>query len=236
MTTIKTLIGAVALIAASTGFAQSCNTCSWFPKGDDDQGVVGKRYAEAGFGVTEISHTAHNICDTGIGANIPIIRGLEIGGGYNYSWINVPYYSYDYATENYVRRSDDRITTHSAQGHARLYSVIADGIKPFISAGLERSWADLHGADGYHDAYNRTSWLVGAGIEFPYKFVSVTPTIAYKDDFKRSIESSQSFTYGVEVNSWITPRIGAYISLAYLDWLHTSYYNWVYGAGVRARF
>ena len=228
MTTIKTLISTVALIAASTVCAQSSNTCSWFPKGEDGPGVIGKRYAEASFDVTELRHTAHNICDAGISANIPVIQGLDVSGGYNYAWYNLP--TYGHGPSSYRARAQ------SINANATLYKTIEDGVKPFISAGLQRSWQDLNGPYSYHSAYNVTSFAVTAGAEFPYKWVAVIPSINYQDDFKRSAESSQSFSYAVEVNSWITKKIGVYVNASYSAWQHSSYDQLSYGAGVRVRF
>jgi len=228
MTTIKTLISTVALFAASTGFAQSSNTCSWLPKGDDSQGVIGKRYAEAGFEVQDLQHTSHNAYGTGISANIPLIQGIDVGGSYQYSW--------------YKPDPEDE-TIHDINAYATFYKKLDDGVKPFVSASLGYSWFKEKLADGWlfnngSNSYSidTATWAMAVGAEFPFKWFAVTPTISYRDDFKRSRESSQSLDYGVEASAWITSRIGASLSVSYVSWQHSSDYTWIYGTGVRVRF
>jgi hypothetical protein len=240
MTTIKTFISTVALIATSTVFAQSSNTCSWFPKGGESgQGAIGKRYAEAGLAVESVRHTAHSIGDASLSANIPVTNHIDISGGYDYAWLNVPAYGWSYnSSSGYsVHRIDDvKYHNHSANGSITFYNEIEDGVKPFVSVGLERSWEDSSGPWGNFAAETRNGWNVVAGAEFPYKWVAVTPQIAYQDDFKASSMSYQSWSFGVEVSAWVTNRIGIYANTSFDDVLHSSNDSWVTGAGVRCRF
>jgi hypothetical protein len=240
MTTIKTLISTVALITASTVFAQSSNTCSWFPRGDETgQGIIGKRYADAGFSVESVRHTAHSIGGASLAANLPVTKHIDISGGYDYMWLNVPAYgwSYNNGSGSSVQRIDDiKYHNHRASGSITFYNVIEDGVKPFVSVGLDRSWADSSGPWGNFAAETRNGWNVVAGAEFPCKWVAVTPQIAYQDDFKASSISYQSWSFGLEVSAWVTSRIGVYVNTSFNNILHTSDDNWVTGAGVRCRF
>jgi opacity protein-like surface antigen len=229
MITVKSLIGAVALIAASTGFAQSSNTCSWFPKGEDGPGVIGKRYAEASFDLIDEAHTAHNTYGAGFGANLPVTEGLDVSGGYHYSWYN---------------RTPLSVKSHNIDANATLYKTITAGVKPFISAGLGYSWQDTTLDDGWlffsdnknHHGQNFAFWGLTVGAEFPYKWVSVIPTITYQDDFLGKVKSTQEFVYSVEVNSWITRRVGIFVSGSYYDQQHAHSRTFGVGTGVRVRF
>jgi len=229
MTTIKTLISAVVLIAASTGFAQSSNTCSWFPKGEDGPGVIGKRYADVGFDVEDVQHTSHNAYQTSIGANIPVTQCIDISGGYSYSW-------FDYKPQHN--------TDHAIGGSIKLYKTIEDGVKPFISAGLGYSWFDekldnpwyFNSNRKNHHSQDKATWRGSVGAEFPYKWISVTPTISYDDDFEGTTKSSQAFVYGVRTDSWITPKIGIYFGVSYVTWQHSPSHDWNYSVGARVRF
>jgi hypothetical protein len=229
MTTFKTLIGAVALIAASTGFAQSSNTCSWFPKGEDGQGVIGKRYAEAGVELQDLNHDSKNAYATNIGANVPIIKGLDLSGGYAYGW-------YDHSPMHQ--------TDHAIGSSIKLYNEIEKGIKPFIAAGLGYSWLDEKLDSGWYFfgsgknkySQDKATWDASVGAEFSFKWLSVTPRISYNDDFERSLKSEETWQYGVEANAWITRRIGIYAQVAYVDWQHTTFHSWKYGTGIRVRF
>jgi hypothetical protein len=239
MTTIKTFICTAALCVASAAFAQSSNTCSWFPKGDEDgQGTIGKRYVDAGLSAESLRHTAHNIGGANLGVNLPLTSLIDISGGYDYNWENIPVYNWWYNNnEGYsVEKSNIHLHNHRASSNITFYNVIENGIRPFVSVGLERNWTDSSGAFGNYAAETRNGWNVSAGAEFPYKWISVTPRVSYQDDFKTSSRSFQAWGVGAEVSAWITHKIGAYVNVTFYDTLHTADDNWVIGAGVRFRF
>jgi len=233
MTTIKILISTAALCVASAAFAQSSTTCSWFPKGDDyGQGTIGKRYADAGLSVQSIRHTAHNISGAGLSVNLPVVKHIDISGGYDYSLQNTPVYEW-YSGQ---RVGDVHTHNHRASGNITVYDVIENGVKPYFSVGLDRTWTDSSGFLDNIDAATRNGWNVSAGAEFPYKWISVTPQVSYQDDFKTSSRSFQAWSAGVEVSAWVTRKIGAYVNVSFNDVLHTANDNWVTGAGIRFRF
>jgi len=227
MTTIKTLIGAIALIAASTVFA---DTCPLFPKGEESgPGVIGKRYAEAGVGFIDEAHTAHNTYGVSLGGNLPICKGLDLNGGYSHSWFDYNPYSN---------------SSHNLSGSAVLYQTFEEGIKPFIAPSLGYTFFDENLDASYARKYNLRNhhgvdyayWGLTVGAEFPYKWVSVIPTISYNDDFRSRSKSSQYFVYSTEVNTWITPKVGLYVSVSYYAMQHVAIQTWGGGAGVRFRF
>ncbi len=231
MTTIQKLIGVMALIAASTVLTQAANTCPLLtlPKGEDGPGVIGKRYVETGIGFWDEAHTSHNTYGTGISANLPICTGLDLSGGYSYSWFN---------------RDPFTSKQHNLGGSATFYNTAEDGIKPFVSLGLGYTFYDENLDKGWvfandrknHHGTDYVNWNATVGAEFPYKWVSVIPTITYNDDMRRTKKSTQSFVYSTEVNTWITPRVGIYASVSYYAAQHISSQTWGGGLGVRVRF
>jgi hypothetical protein len=232
MTTLKSLICAAALVVSTAAFAQTER--AWFPTGDaDGQGTLGKRYADAGIFAQEIRHTSHNMTGVGIGANVPVVKGIDVWGGYDYSVLNIPTYSYIWDGS---RIGDTHVHQHRASGNIVAFNVIEKGIKPFVSLGLSRTWTDSSGSMGNVFAETRNGWNAAIGAEFPYKWIAVTPILGYHDDFKKSSRSSQAWSYGVEISAWVTKQVGVYASTAFYDQMHTSNDTWVTGAGVRFRF
>jgi|GEM_PF-2061573 len=229
MTTIKTLIGTVALAAVSTCFAQTSNSCSWFPTGEDGPGVIGKRYADVGFGVQDNSHDSKNTYGVGIGANIPLIKGLDFDAGY----------SYDSYRHSPVKEHWNDISTG-----IKLYNTVENGVKPFISAGLGYSWLNEKLDDDWYfistgknsRSQGKATWGASVGAEFPFQWISVTPTISYHDDFERTANSDQAWAYGVHANSWITRKVGVSLGVSYVAWQHSSNQAWDYSTGVCVRF
>ncbi len=229
MTTIKTLISAVALSAASTVFAE----CPLFPKGEESgPGVIGKRYAEASLVLIDAKATTRNTYGTNLGGNLPVCNGLDLNGGYSYSALN---------------HSDPDIGAlrkHNIGGSAVIYNTIEEGIKPFVSFGLGGAFSDRNFDVGIskknnrrnHISSNYGTWNVGIGAEIPYKWVSVIPSITYNDDFRTNSKSEQYFVYGAEVYSWITPKVAIYVSASWYDQQHVADRNFGVGVGARLRF
>ena len=233
-TTTKFYIGALALLATSSLFAQQGGSCcTWFPKGDDDsQGVLGKRYAEAGLLFEDIRHTSHNLYGAGLGANVPVLKNVDLSVGYEYGTYNIPTYSYASGT----RVGDMHVHNHSVGGSLQVFNEIEDGVKPFVSLGLYRDLRDSSGPLNNIYAANRTEWDAEIGAEIPYKSFSLIPSIKYSDDFKTSSQSFQTLTYSLEGNSWLTRRFGVFARIAFSDVMHSSQDNWDYAAGIRVRF
>jgi len=216
MTTIKTFIGTVALLAASTVFAQSGN-CVLFPKGDEDgQGTIGRRYAEGYLGFQDVSKTTKNVFAVGVGGNLPVCGGIDLLGSINHTSF---------------KPGKASTTLTNFDGSVRLYNKIEDDIKPFIQAGLGMTFGDV-----LDHSTNWINWNVGIGAEFAYKWISVTPTIIYRDDFRHNGPSKQSMDYSVEVSSWATPQVGVFAKLSYVAVVHDLADSIGLTAGVRVRF
>jgi hypothetical protein len=228
MNTIKTFISTVALLTASTLFAQS-GSCITFPKGEDGPGVIGKRYAEVGF----VSQDFHQYSDVAQGpvvaANVPLAKGLDVGMAYSYSTLN---YTPMGAPSTVVVDS----TAHNFGINALVYNTIEGGIKPFLSCNLGTTAATASYLGSDHST-NYQWWGFSAGAEFPSKWVSVIASIGYDDDFRGSSDSTQNWNAKVEVNTWITSRIGVYVGAAYIRPLHDDLVTSnVWSAGARVRF
>jgi len=239
MTTIKIFIITATLCVAPAAFAQSSTQCSWFPSGDEyGQGTIGKRYVEAGLSAQSIRHTAHNIGGANLDVNLPVTNHIDVSGGYDYNWENIPVYRWWYNNnEGYsVEKSNIHLHNHRASGSITFYNVIENGVKPFVSVGLDRNWTDSSGTFGNFAAETRNGRNASAGAVFPYKWISVTPRVSYQDDFKTSWNSFQAWGVGAEVSAWITRKIGAYVNVSFYDALHTANDYWVTGAGIRFRF
>lgn len=216
MTTIKTLIGTVALLAASTVFAQS-GSSTLFPKGDEDgQGTIGRRYGEGYLSLQNVSHSSDDIFGAGVGGNLPVCKGLDLIGGVGYT-------SY---------KPDDWSTTlTNLDGSVRVYNKIEDDVKPFLQAGLGLSIGDVR-----DHSTNWINWSVGVGAEFPYKYVSITPSITYRDDLRHRGPSTQSMNYAVDVNSWATSQVGIFAKVVAIDIMNDANIELGLTVGVRVRF
>lgn len=228
MNTIKTFICTVALLATSTVFAQTCSSCTLFPKGEDGAGVIGKRYAEAGVSIQDPQQYSDTSIGYGVYGNVPLCKNIDVG------------MSYSYGTQNYTPMgapSDVVIdsTFHNIGAHATIFNRIEKGIKPFLSFSLGHTSAEVEVLGENHDT-NYQWWGISTGAEFPLKWVSVIASIGYEDDFKRSAFSSQDWFVKTEVSTWITPKIGAYVSVAFVRPMHNYVSSYVWGAGARVRF
>lgn len=216
MTTIKTFVGTVALLAASTVFAQT-SSCVLFPKGDEDgQGTIGRRYADGYLSIQDVRGTTTNVYGGGGGANIPLCSGIDLNGGVGYT-------SY---------KPDDFSTTLTTLGgNVKFYNKAEGGVKPFVTGGLGMTFGDVNS--------HSTSWVdwnVGVGAEFPYKWISITPSITYHDDFRHNGVSTQSLHYAVDFNSWATSQVGVYAKVVCIDTWHDANPAFGLALGVRVRF
>lgn len=216
MTTIKTFIGTVALLAASTVFAQT-GSCVLFPKGDEDgQGTIGRRYAEGFLSFQDVKGTSKNVFGGGVGGNLPVCTGLDFLGSVSHTSF---------------KANDLSTTLTNFDGVVRAYGKVEDDVTPFIQAGLGMTFGDV-----LDHSTNWINWNVGVGADFSYKWASVTPTISYSDDFRHTGASSQALTYAVEVNSWATPQIGVFAKVSYVDVRHDGANGTGLTAGLRVRF
>lgn len=216
MTTIKTFIGTVALLAASTVFAQT-EKCELFPKGTTEgQGTIGRRYADGYLSYQNVSHSSDDVYGIGIGANVPFCKGIDLLGGLSYTSFKPDAFS---------------TTLTHLDGAVRIYNVIEDDVKPFLQAGLGMSIGDVR-----DNSTNWINWSVGVGAEFPYKWVAITPSITYRDDLRHRGPSVQSMAYAVEVSSWATEQVGIYLKTSAIDIMNDANVELGITGGIRVRF
>ncbi len=172
MTTIKTFIGTVALLAASTVFAQS-DSCTLFPKGNvDGQGSIGLRYAGGYLSVQDVKGTSDNIYGIGAIANVPFCKGIDLIGSIGYASFEPD----DVST---------KLTTIG--GSVKFYNKTEDDVKPYIEGGLSLSIGDV-----FDKSTNWVNWHVDVGAEFADKWVDITPSISFHYNFRHRGASVQS--------------------------------------------
>ncbi len=209
--TKNTILTLGVLAAASVSFAQNNTaTTSTAPVG-----LLGQSYSEASFGVTDIKHYSDNGYSLGVAGNVPVAPGvLDFNGTYDYSWIR-----------------------GAARGHANsigvgptVYTTFA-GVKPFVGGMIGYEWDTFT-----YGRNEQANWGLDAGVEIPVSVVTITPRIAYSDDFRSKVNSTQQTSYSVEGNYWVTKTAGAFASVGYTDVRHSSFDSWNYTVGARFKF
>jgi hypothetical protein len=217
-TQIKTLLAIATIVTGTTLLAQPAQ-----PSVSDEQfqGVIGKRHAEAGLGLQDVTEVDDVTYVAEVGGNLPLTSFLDLSARYSHRWAE----------------GHDDLSSDIFEGSATWYKVIDDGVKPFLSGAVGYR-TDNFQTDTSLRTIPDTSygiWSVTAGTEFPYELISVTPTITYSDDFRNSQDSKQSLDYGVRIDSWATERVGVYLKVVYADSWRSNSNSWYLGAGVRVR-
>jgi hypothetical protein len=205
------LIVALGLLAAGVSEAQTTGA------GSADLGLLGHRYTELNVGLQDIKHLSDHGYIVGASANNALIPGvLDAGASYSYSWIRGPF----------------RGHANTIGGYATAYAPF-NGVKPFAGAGLGYQWSSFgFGADD-----DQALWGLTAGVEIPAgPGLTITPRVNYADDFESSRNSSQVWTYQVELNYWYNARSAVFGSIGKSDVRRTSFDSWNYELGLRARF
>ncbi|HTQ32454.1 MAG TPA: hypothetical protein VMI53_14685 [Opitutaceae bacterium] len=185
-------------------------------------GVIGQRYADLNFGLQHIKHVSDNAYGIGAAMNVPVESYMDATVGYGYSWIN--------------STLDER--AHVASFTDTIYTTLAGGAKPFLSAGVGYEWDRISGPNFKTDTAEFGLWGLDVGIEVPtaVQGLSVTPAISYLDDFRKSRNSAQARDYGVEANYWVDAKWSVYGNISYQDVLHSGADSWNYTAGIRIKF
>lgn len=200
---------------------------------ETSQGNLGKRYASLDFAVVNPSQTSDNIYGTSLVSNIPITSYLDISAGYSYSRYKTEYPSF------YAYKTD----THSLGTDFVFYKTLSGGLKPFFSVGLAYSWATTKfesrsmWTSGSTAKDDYATWDTTVGIEIPFRWVALTPSISYGGDFEES--DSQSWVCGLEASSWITRKVGVFAGVAYSEPIKNYSFDahmWSYVAGLRVKF
>ncbi|HVU32556.1 MAG TPA: hypothetical protein VHE61_03925 [Opitutaceae bacterium] len=207
--TKNTILALGLLAAAGVSNAQTTATNSAAPVG-----LLGQTYSEVNFGVSDITHYSPNAYSLGVAGNAPVSPFLDLGAGYNYSWIG----------------GADRGHGNTLSGGATLYKTFA-GVKPFVGAAVGYQWTTFtYGRD------EQAVWGATVGVEIPVSVITLTPRIVYADDFRGANRSQQSTSYEVEANYWVTPKAGVFAGLGYTDVRRSSLDSWDYSVGARFKF
>lgn len=182
--------------------------------GSPPVGVLSHSYTEVSVGAQDIRHFSANFYDATLGGNLPVAPGVDVGGSYSYGWIR-----------------------GSLPGHSNTLNAYTTaylpmrGAKPFASVALGYQWTHFTGSRD-----SEAFWGAAVGVEIPVGLVSITPRVAYVDDFHDSMNSSQQTTYEVEANCWLTQRSALFATVGKTD-LHDSVFDsWNYRVGVRIKF
>jgi len=230
MKTILTYIS-LGVLTASSALCQIIAQPQTATASETSQGSLGKRYAGLSFGVSDLKGTEY-VFGTGVGVNAPVTNYLDASVGYSYSWYKndaLQYYTYKY-------------DTHSLNTDFVFYKTIAGGLKPFISAGIGYAWTTREFE--YRSSYfngdfkmkdDFATWGTSVGIEIPLRWIALTPSIGLSGDFEN--ERSQTWNYGLQASSWITPKVGIQAGVAFSEPKSRDYDgNWSYSAGIRIKF
>jgi hypothetical protein len=207
--TQKTIL-ALGLLAAGVSYAQTQADAHY------GTGLLGQRYTELNFGLTDIKHVRQHGYSVGAEANNPLIPGvLDAGASYSYSWMKGAF-----------------------KGHANTIGAYATayapfrGVKPFAGVGLGYQWVNTRFASD-----ELGLWGLTTGVEIPAaERVTVTPRISYADDFEGSSRSTQEWTFAVETNYWFSRTSAVFGSIGRSEVQRSSFDTWNYQVGLRARF
>lgn len=208
MTLTQKITLALGLLAAGTSFAQT--TAS-------NNGLLGQRYAEASFGVQDIKFISTNAYGLGVGVNTPVIAGsFDVGANYDY---------------DQIRGSGIRSHANTFSGYGTYYTTV-NGVKPFVGAGVGWQWSSMRG----FGSDDQGLWGAAVGVEIPAGAVTLTPRIAYGDDFEGSKNSSQQFSYGVDANYWVNAKTAVFGAVSFTDVRSSPVESWNYRVGLRVKF
>lgn len=200
---------ALGVLAAGTSFAQT--TAS------QPAGLLGQRYAELSFGAQDLKQLKPNLYGFGAGVNTPLIPGsFDVGASYDYSWI---------------RGSGLRGSANTFGGYGTFYTAVG-GVKPFVGAGVGWEWSRARG----FGSGDQGLWGAAVGVEIPVGVLTLTPRLAYGDDFENSKNSTQQFTYGIEANYWVNAKTAVYGGLGFTDVRSSPLESWNYQVGLRLKF
>ena len=204
---ITLALGVVAATAAS--YAQQPAATSTTPIG-----ILGQQYTEVSFGAQDIKHLSPNAYSFDLAGNVPVNANVDVSGDYSYGWI----------------RGGINAHSNTLSTAATLHTTYA-GVKPFAVAALGYQWEHDVGVN-----HSFAIWGAQIGVEIPVGDITLTPTVAYADDFRASRKSSQAIVTNVEANYWFTKTTAGFAGIGYTDTQRSGADSWNYSAGVRVRF
>lgn len=212
MNLTKKMTLAAGLLVAAAGYAQTTATSS----SSNPHGLLGTRYAELNFGVQDVKFIRDHAYGVGASVNTPVVPGaFDAGLTYAYNWIRGPV----------------RAHANTFGGYGIFY-VPAGGVKPFVGAGVGWQWLDTRG----FSSEDQGVWGATAGVEIPLGRFTLTPRVAYADDFENSVNSSQEWRWSAEGNYALNQSTAVFASLGRSDVARSPARSWDYGLGVRVKF
>lgn len=200
----KTTLALAALTTATVSFAQQPAMAP--------TGLLGQRYAEASFGVTDLSGISKNAYDVDFGVNLPVASSLDLRFDYDYGW-----------TKAFGRS----VHANSIGAGAVAYTNLS-GVKSFVQGGVGRTWVGGAGRGNFN------TWVVGIGAELPVGDFTVTPSIRYSDLLNN--QSGGEYHYGIEGSTWVTKTLAGFASVTFSDGVGRGGESWTYLVGIRSKF
>jgi hypothetical protein len=188
---------------------------------DTSAGTLGQRYAELSFTNQVIEHVPsnNNYYYGELGANVPVTKGLDLGGSYTYGWFN---------------HLGQSLRSNLGEADATAYVTCA-GVKPFATLDLGYQW-DRTTAANYFVRSEYAVWGMAAGVEVPVGPVAITPFANYGTDFRRSIASTQDLDLGIKINYWYNEHWAVFANVYHEDVMHSSSDSFNWSLGLRRKF
>lgn len=216
--TMKTIITPfslclIALFAATVGRAQ---TSADSTNVRAPAGVLGHNYGEISFGLQDIQHVGPNFYDVTVAGNAAVLPRLDLGGAFSAGWI----------------RGNIDGSASLLSGSATTYTLLGN-VKPFLSTALGYEWTSVPGR-----SQDKWRWGAAVGVEVPVLngVMSLTPRIAYGDDFRDGARSTDYWTFEAEGNAWLTRSTGLFASVSYTDVNRSRFDSWNGRFGLRMLF
>jgi len=196
-----------AILAGSTVFAQQAPAPA--VETTASSGLLGQRYVEAGFGVTDVNHFGLDLYSAGVGVNLPVASSFDVGFAYAYSWLE----------------SFSDVDAHTIAASVTEFVDVGavSGLKAFGTATLGYQWFDNDDEE--------TFWGVDLGVEYSLNSkVSASASIGYVDNFHGPSDDG-SWDGTVRANYWLTDSVVANVAVSLVEGGTV-----VYGAGASLKF
>lgn len=203
-TSMKLASVCAAILAGSAVFAQETPSVETTAS----SGLLGKRYAEAGFAVTDVNHFKREVFGTGLSVNLPVASSLDVGFGYNYAWLE-------------GGDVDAHLIGASITEFVDVSGV--SGLKAFGTASLGYQWIDNDDEE--------TIWGADLGVEYSFNSkLSGSASVGYSDNFHGPSDDGL-WDGTVRANYWFTRELAAYGAVSIVEGGDV-----VYGGGVSLKF
>lgn len=189
MNSITKIVGVLAAVAAASSvFAQ---TQPENPALAGSSGVLGFRYAEAGFSFADINKSSVDGYAAGVTLNLPVAPSIDVSVDLAHAWVEGNW--------------DTNADALNVSGIYYLES--GPGLKPFGGVSLGHTWAT---------GDNSFTWGVKAGLEYQINSkISVTGTIAYDDDFESG--DNGYFDGSVTGRYWFTRQLAGMVGVSWME-------------------